>query len=263
MGVIIVWLGAHAGAAARDAVDVQIGPALQRFDMRESADTGERLVGERGRLPGLVGGVEQAIGRWRWSAQVSYFDGALDYDGQTQSGATFTSQTDTTLSKILARVLHQLDDAGRLSAGFGIGYGQWQRHIRGRGSVKGLRERYTAAGLSAQARVSLTRSEAAIVDLDLQLVWPLRTQVEIDFSDRYDTRTLRLGQRMAARISLPASWAVGPRSRFVVEPGFEAWGFGRSNTETLYRNSVPVGVVHQPRLDGYGVDLRLTWVQSF
>ena len=24
-----------------------------------------------------------------------------------------------------------------------------------------------------------------------------------------------------------------------------------------------VGVVHQPRLDGYGVDLRLTWVQSF
>jgi hypothetical protein len=64
-------------------------------------------------------------------------------------------------------------------------------------------------------------------------------------------------------VSVPASWTVGPRSRIVVEPGFEAWGFGRSSTETLYRDGVAAGVVYQPQGKGYNFDLCVTWVQSF
>ena len=93
--------------------------------------------------------------------------------------------------------------------------------------------------------------------------WPIRPQVKIDFGGLYDTQALMLGPRLATRVAVPASWAVGPRSRIVVEPGFEAWGFGRSSTEPLYRHGVPAGVVYQPQGKGYNLDVKVVWVQSF
>jgi len=39
-------------------------------------------------------------------------------------------------------------------------------------------------------------------------------------------------------------------------------GYGRSATETLYRDGVPAGVVYQPQGKGYNFELRLVWVQS-
>jgi hypothetical protein len=107
------------------------------------------------------------------------------------------------------------------------------------------------------------RGEGANVDIDLQLAWPIRPQVKVDFGGLYDTRTLMLGPRLATRVAVPVSWTTGPQSRLVVEPGFEAWSFGRSATETLYRAGVPAGVVYQPQAKGYDLDLKVVWVQSF
>ena len=258
---LLAW--AAQAADAPGGLDLHIGPSLLRFDFREYADTGEQLVRELGVLPGIVGGAGQTIGRWRWSAELSYYAGAVDYDGQTQSGATFTTTTHATVAKMRARALHLLDHDGRFAAGAGLGYRQWQRRIRGRGNVSGLDERYTVGDVSVDARLSVLRSDAATVDVDLQLAWPIRPQVKVDFGGIYDTQTLLLGPRLAARVSAPASWAAGPRSRVVVEPGFEAWGFGRSGTKTLYRGGVPVGAVHQPQGKGYNLDLKLIWVLSF
>ena len=249
-------------AEAPGGLELYGGASVLRFDFREYADTGEQLVRELGVLPGVVGGVGQAIGRWRWSAELSYHSGTVDYDGQTQAGAAFNTTTDAVVSMIRARALHQLDQDGRFAAGLGLGYRQWQRHIGGRASVSGLDERFTAGDVSFNARLSVLRSEAATVDVDLQFAWPIRPQVKIDFSGKYDSRTLLPGPRLATRVSAPVSWAAGPLSRFVVEPGFEAWGYGRSATETLYRDGVPAGVVYQPQGKGYNLELRLVWVQS-
>jgi len=254
----------NAGVADKQGVlDLHLGVSVLRFDFREIADSGEQLVRERGVLPGVVGGAGQTVGRWRWSAELSYYDGSVQYDGQTQSGTSFETRTDTRLAKIRGRALRLLDQEGRFAAGVGLGYRQWQRQIRGRGSVSGLDERFAAGDVSAEVRLSVLRSEASTVDVDLQAAWPLRPQVKVDFGGMFDTRTLLLGPRLAGRVSVPASWATGPGSRLIVEPGFEAWGFGRSSTETLYRNGVPAGVVYQPQGKGYNVDLKLLWVQSF
>jgi len=258
----LLWSAAQASEAPVG-LDLHLGASLLRFDFRESADTGEQLVRELGVLPGVVGGVGQTVGRWRWSAELTYHSGAVDYDGQTQSGANFTTTTDATVAQFRARALRLLDPEGRFAAGLGFGYQQWQRHIRGRSNVSGLDERFAAGEISVDARLSVLRSEAATVDVDLQFAWPIRSQVKIDFGGLYDTQTLMLGPRLATRVSVPASWTVGPRSRIVVEPGFEAWGFGRSSTETLYRDGVPAGVVYQPQGKGYNFDLSLSWVQSF
>ena len=249
-------------AEASGGLDLYVGASLLRFDFREYADTGEQLVRELGVLPGVIGGVGQAIGRWRWSAELSYHSGDVDYDGQTQSGAAFTSTSDAVVAGIRARALHLLDPEGRFAAGLGLGYGQWQRHIRGRTSVSGLDERFEAGDVSFDARLSVLRSDAATVDVDLRFAWPIRPQVKIDFSGLYDTRALMLGPRLATRVSVPVAWTAGPHSRIVVEPCFEAWGFGRSATETLYRDGVPAGVVYQPRGNGYNLELRLVWMQS-
>ena len=249
-------------AEASGGFDLYVGASLLRFDFREVADTGEQLVRELGVLPGVIGGFGQAIGRWRWSAELSYHSGAVDYDGQTQAGAMFATTTDAVVSMIRARALHQLDQDGRFAAGLGLGYRQWQRHIGGRANVSGLDERFEAGDVSFDARLSVLRSDAATVDVDLRFAWPIRPQVKIGFSGLYDTRTLMLGPRLATRVSVPVSWTAGPHSRIVVEPSFEAWGFGRSATETLYRDGVPAGVVYQPQGKGYNLELRLVWVQS-
>lgn len=261
-GASSLWTFAQAGDT-QGALDLRVGASVLRSDFREIADTGEPLVRELGVLPGIVGGVEQKFGRWRWSAEFSYYSGAVDYDGHTQAGAPFDTETDARLARMRARALRLLDADGRFAVGVGLGYWQWQRHIGGRGKVSGLDERFAAGDVSAEARLSMLRSESATVDVDLQFAWPIRPQVKIDFSRRYDTRTLTLGARLATSVSLPTSWAVGPLSRILVEPGFEAWGFGRSTTETLYRDGLPAGVVYQPQGKGYDVDLKLVWVQSF
>jgi hypothetical protein len=245
------------------ALDLHLGASVLRFDFRELADSGEPLVRELGVLPGVIGGVGQTLGRWRWSAELSHYAGSVQYDGQTQSGATFDTKTDTTLTKIRVRALRLLDPEGRLAVGLGAGYRQWQRQIRGRGRVGGLDERFAAGDISAEARWSLLRSEAATVDIDLQTAWPLQPQVKIDFGGLFDTKTLLLGPRLAGRVSVPVSWVTGAGSRLIVEPGFEAWGFGRSSSETLYRHGVPAGVVYQPQGKGYNLDLKVVWVQSF
>jgi Outer membrane protein beta-barrel domain len=257
-------LCAAAQAAQEPAgLDLHLGASLLRFDFREYADTGRQLVRELGVLPGLAGRIGQTIGRWQWSAEIDYFSGGVDYHGQTQSGANFDTTTDTVVVKTRARALWLLDPQGRFAAGLGFGYRQWQRHIRGRGNVSGLDERFSAGDLSVDTRLSLLRSEAAVVDADLRLAWPIRPQVRIDFGGLYDSQTLVLGPRLSTRVSVPASWTVGPRTRIVVEPGFEAWGFGRSGTETLYRDGVPAGVVYQPQGKGYNFELNFIWVQSF
>lgn len=248
---------------AEASLDLYLGASLMRFEFREYAGSGERLVRELGVLPGVVGGVGHTTGRWRWSAEVAYYTGAVDYDGQTQSGATFTTATDASVARVRARALRWFDPEGRFAIGFGAGYRQWQRHIRGLGNVRGLDERFAAGDVSVDGRLSLLRSEGVTVDVDLQFAWPIRPQVKIGFGGLYDTRTLMLGPRLATRVSVPVSWAVAPGARVVVEPGFEAWGFGRSATEMLYRDGVPAGVVYQPQGQGYGLDLKVVWVQSF
>lgn len=250
-------------AEAEASLDLYLGASLMRFEFREYAGSGERLVRELGVLPGVVGGVGHTIGRWRWSAEVAYYTGAVDYDGQTQSGATFTTATDASVARVRARALRWFDPEGRFAIGFGAGYRQWQRHISGLGNVRGLDERFAAGDVSVDGRLSLLRSEGVTVDVDLQFAWPIRPQVKIGFGGLYDTRTLMLGPRLATRVSVPVSWAVAPGARVVVEPGFEAWGFGRSATEMLYRDGVPAGVVYQPQGQGYGLDLKVVWVQSF
>lgn len=250
-------------ADTQGALKLHVGASVLRFDLREYADTGEQLVRELGVLPGVLGGVGQSVGRWRWSAELSYYAGSVQYDGQTQSGASFDTKTDTTLTKIRARALRQLDPEGRFAAGLGLGYRQWQRQIRGRGKVSGLEERFVAGDVSAEARLSVLRTEATTVDIDLQAAWPLRPEVKIDFGGTFDTRTLLPGPRLAGRVAVPVSWATGPGSRLIVEPGFEAWGFGRSSTDPLYRHGLPAGVVYQPRGRGYDLDLKLIWAQSF
>lgn len=251
------------GADTQGALHLHIGVSVLRADFRELADNGQRLVRERGTLPGVVGGAAQTLGHWSWSAELSYYSGALDYDGQTQSGASFETMSDATVAGIRLRALRMLDHEGRFWAGLGLGYGQWQRHIRGRGKVNGLDERFTAADVSAEARLSLLRSQEVQANVDLRLAWPWRPEVRVDFGGLYDTQSLQLGPRLAARVAVPVSFAAGPRSRLVVEPGLDAWAFGRSATETLYRDGVPAGGVYQPQGKGYDLRLKLIWVQSF
>ncbi len=264
---LLAWAGLLCPAAqateAADGLELQFGASLLRFDFREVADNGRQLVRELGTLPGFVGRAGQTLGRWQWSAALSYYSGTVDYDGQTQAGAGFTTTSNADVARIQARALHLLDEEGRYAAGLGFGYRRWQRGIRGRGNVSGLDERFEAGDVSVDARVSVLRSPTARVDVDLQLAWPIRPQVKVDFGGLYDTQRLMLGPRLATRVSVPVSWTAGPRSRIVVEPAFEAWGFGRSATETLYRDGAPAGEVYQPQGKGYNVELNLVWAQAF
>lgn len=53
----------------------------------------------------------------------------------------------------------------------------------------------------------------------------------------------------------------GERTRLVIEPYTKGWNLGRSLTETLTRNGVPVGTVYEPRSASryFGLNVGIQW----
>jgi hypothetical protein len=257
----------HAGVATAQDPPAQwalsVGASALHFEYREYADDGTRLLLESGMLPGVVAVLGRTVGRWQGEVELAVHGGAVDYQGRTQSGAPFATRTDSDIWQARLGVMRRLDDAGAHAVGIGLTRQRWQRGIRGRGGVAGLDERYTAWTASLEARFGVVRAADAWVDLDLRVGRTFDAEVAVDFRDRFDDQTLRLGDQWTARLALPLSFPAGERSRLVVEPGFVRWGFGRSDTEPLRRDGRPVGTVHQPRSEGMNAALRLLWRQSF
>jgi hypothetical protein len=239
--------------------------AMQAFQYKEFDDDGSLLDREDGTLPGVVFGLGMARERWNFVGELAVYSGDVDYDGQTNTRIPITTQTDANITDGHVRAEWWGWEAGsvRYAVYGGLGYHGWERDIQATRTasgapVSGLWEYYewgyVLLGGKLAAEQGLNRW-----GLDLRLLRTVAPTVRVDFNGLFDDKTLDLGERFGGRLS--ATWARRASNRTVLklEPFYEGWDLGRSDTERLTQGGVAVGTVFEPRSEtrNFGVNLGL------
>lgn len=239
-----------------------ISPALLYFDYTEFSTTDTVLNNETGWLPGLEASLRYTPSPdWLIGLNTSYFSGTVDYDGQTQSGVPHTTDTDTDLFRLGARLDRSIYDDIYLFVGFQTQ--RWGRNINDKDGISGIDETYEwyeyAIGLNTDLHLSgkdrltleasflLTRDATVFVDL---------TRVNLG------TTTLDLGDGTGGRVNLNWAHQYDHAINFGLGLFFEAWQFGRSNTKQL-ENGSSIIFVTEPRSETRNIGLKFNMEYMF
>lgn len=257
----VAWWSAGAPAAEQPSRQAWAALSSLHFGYREFADHGALLDREDGVLPGIVLGAATAtVERRRLAAEVVLYDGAVGYDGHTNSGLPVATRTDSRITDAQVRAEwwggEWTGTAYALYAG--LGYRVWDRDIgaartaTGR-PVSGLRERIEWGWLFGGARLNRAAG-AARYGLDVRLLRLVRPRLSV-----YDDTTLEPGERFGGRLSAHWEYALGERTALRLEPFAERWSLGRSADEPLAGG----GRVFEPRSETRNSGVELGLVFSF
>lgn len=235
-----------AASSGNDSLTLWLGGSVLDFGYKEFTPDGDVSNREDGLLPGVRLGLEYYWEKnQRLTLDLTHHDGVADYDGQTQSGTPLTTLTDeaiTHLNFTLGGMADAFDDA---SAYWGLGYRQWQRNIRSRGSVQGLLETYMWPYVLLGLQGGVWRGGRSHLVLDGRLLYPVSPKIRIE-SDSFDTVTLRQKSTPGLRLALP--WRTyGRRLHVEIEAALEIWRVTRSAAKEITINGQPTGyVVYEP-----------------
>lgn len=256
--VLLVFALAPA-RAADDATRLEgwLAGSLTEFDYAET-ENGIELDREEGLLPGLNAGLHLARGALFAEGTLAATDGHVDYRSATV--ATRTDETILDVDVIAGRTLYDRDRTS-LALYAGLGYRHWQRDIRSTATAFGLDETYRWWYGSLGVRATHALGARRQLRADLQLTRTLDPDIDIDFAAGYDSKNLALGEANGLRASLAFEQRLREGLSLFVSPWFEYWKLGRSDTELLYRNGLPVGTVFEPRSTtrNLGVNVGVRW----
>jgi hypothetical protein len=246
------------------AAQLQLGIGLQHFNYREFDAQGSELNSEQGLLPGIDFGLTHEVGNWKFAGLFNLYKGQVDYDGQTQAGNPLQTTTDETLWRLggdvgrrfTAPIVDVLFLYGSLA------YRLWERDINGKENVTGLYEKYHWWEAAVGTRVPFAQSKNRLWQLDAALLYIINPTLEVELPG-FDDPTLRLGERVGARVSLSHIWQ-RPSSNMEIRLKLfaQAWDFGRSEDEPLTMNGLrTAATVSEPRSESrhWGVSLALAY----
>ena len=245
---------------------IAISPTAHYFNYTEFDDNGVELDKETGFIPGIEFSASRAVGLKQnvLSIKAAYFSGKVDYDGQTQGGTPFQTETDQTLYDIGLRYSWKTNTPSAPERLYlGISLHHWDRDIQGKGNVSGLFETYrwgeAALGLIHPFYTSL----AGQIILDAGLLYIVNPEITIDLTPfGYGEPTLDLGSRLGSRFKLIFQSNVNNSLQYSAALYFEAWNFGRSADKTLgsLTNSI---IVHEPKSETRNAGIQLTIKKYF
>lgn len=265
LSLILVFLPAHPSYAdVRDTGVLAIRTGLLNFDMREFDEQGERLVRESGLLYGINADFGLRGKQIEIRLGAAYYGGEVDYDGQTQANVPINSSTRERIVDVSLMLVYHLPSVAvpALSLYGGPGYRSWRREIQPVGTVSGLDESYRWWKFQAGMDMSWARGKNRWV-LDGRVIRSLNPGVDVDLGAGFETTELNLGDSWGWRVG--GRWArmLSPRLEAVFDLFYERQSLGRSDSETLRRNGLPVGSIFQPRIEmknsGIFIGLRQTW----
>ncbi len=231
-----------------------ISPTLLHFDYTEFSTTDQVLDRETGWLPGIGARLQHAItSNWLVSINTSYYQGTVDYNGETQQGTPHTTDTDTNLLRIGARVDRLIYENTYLFAGFQAH--QWKRDINDNNNISGIDETYEWHEYSIGLNADFTITQKDIINFEASLLLIRDGTIFVDLSRvNLGTTTLDLGDGTGARLNL--GWRHQHKKHINYELGlfFEGWEFGRSNTKQT-QNSSSIIFVTEPRSETRNIGL--------
>jgi len=230
------------GAANDWSASLEGGPTWLRY--KEFDTDGSRLVTESGVVPELAGSLMWRHADFGASLEGRWASARIDYDGQTQTGRGFTTDTDLEVGRLILRGHWQAEPVLALHTGLRQ---EWRnRSINGHSGVSGLDEHYQT--LAWLAGISWTPDFAWRPRLRFEYYQSLSSRQTINFQGLYDDATLHPGTTNGAnlRLELPLS-AVSERLALVAMTEFARTQ--RSNPAPIYRYGFLAGSATQPRTD--------------
>lgn len=208
-----------------------IEPSLLHFDYTEFSITGSVLDKETGWIPGVQLQIDTSLNeQWTLGLELSAYDGNVDYNGQTQAGAPYTTSTDETLFRFGAHIKTPLSTYTSLVVG--AKYNEWERNVNGNNGVLGLLEIYRWWELSAGTAIELWKKDTQSWQAEATVFRTIRPTIHVDLSSANFGKTdLNLGTDWGGRIQF--AWAQQKASNW--QYGFnifyEVWDFGRSGSK--------------------------------
>lgn len=229
---------------------LDVGFSLFHFDYREFKDNGSQFNRESGDIPGMMLTLCRANGDWDVSGKLSYHTAEISYDGKTQSGNQVFTSTGEALYDLSIQIGKQLFVTPEIIPVrlYGeIGYHQWERDIRSTPIATGLLETYHWRYASAGATLPVMQTSWGNIFLDARLTRTFNSSIDVSFRNLYDAVNLTLANRNGFRVSLPISLPQQQGFQLHIEPFWEEWSFGRSNTQNLIQYGAIVGTIFEPR----------------
>ncbi len=245
-------------------LQTSIGIGAMDFDYREF-NAGKRLNREHGSLFSLAASANKTWGEHFVETHVAWFTNAVDYDGQTQNGATVNTTTEQNIvngTALYGRYL-QLSRSFHHAVVTGLGYRYWQRDILSTSTAQGVLEHYTWWYGQLGWR-GVYQSTARIRWLaEAKLVRPFAAEINIDFRNGFDTTALKLRAENAMQLQLTLQFKLAKRWQLNVKGYYIAWDFGRSQEGTLRRNGVAIGTVFEPASETRSTGLTISSAYTF
>jgi len=247
--------------------EFKIGGSLLHFDYREINDNDKELDREEGFIPGVALGMSKAVKQWVFAGDFAYHGGDVAYTGNTNTGIPITTTTRQNIANITLRAEYwfAFDNIPDFAAYVGAGQHQWQRDIRSTTTasgapVSGLFETYSWRTIFLGVKTELYHSNSDNLFVDIRLVQTRSPRINVQFNNTYDNAILDLGERRGYKVALPWHHAVDVSTRLVVEPYFESYEFGRSESAPLTSNGSVVGSVFEPysQTSNYGLTVGIS-----
>jgi len=239
-----------------------LSPSLLHFDYTEFSTTNETLNQELGWLPGLELKLSHAkTTDWLVDIYSAYYQGVVDYDGQTQSGIPLTTNTDTKLFRFGGKVTKKVYK--KISVLAGAQLHQWNRDIRGNENASGIDETYKWIEYSVGMNSELFINQKNFLNIDIAYLLIRNGSLKVDLSEiDLGSTTLDLGDGTGTRFNLNWKKFVSKTTHYDLSVFIETWGFGRSNSK-LTQGGSPNVIVTEPRSETQNIGLKLNIEYAF
>lgn len=241
---------------------LSISPSFLYFDYTELSTTDQVLDTETGWLPGLEIGFDYDITPdWSIGVNTSFYLGTVDYDGQTQQGVPHTTNTDTGLFRLGARVGSLVYKDIQLFAG--VQLHRWDRDINDNNNISGITETYEWNEYSLGLNTDFIVTSKDLINLEASLLFIRNATIFVDLTRvNLGTATLEQGDGTGARIALGWLHQNTNNIGYGLDLFFEGWEFGRSNTKQT-DNSSTIIFVTEPRSETRNIGLKFNIVYMF
>ena len=244
-------LGANAWTCANaqaPTIEWRASAAVLHRTLTESAPGSGRLLTEKGSLPRIqLSAQTTAQDASALSAEASFAQGRLDYEGRTQAAQPVSTATGHREAEV-ALLWRPLAPAGWGEVWLGLGWLNARRTIEPAALAGGLNETSSLAlpGVRWLSPAWALPWKDSPVKLQAEAQWrtSARHRLSVDYLGLYDASVLQGGRRN--ELSLRLALFNGETWRWTA--GWTRTEQRASPSATLYRAGAPVGTVHQPRL---------------
>ena len=178
---------------------------------------------------------------WFINIQSTYYQGTVDYTGQTQQGTPHNTETDTRLFRYGAQLGKSVTQRAQLFVG--VQAHHWDRDIKDNNAISGISESYDWLEYSFGVNADIFTYQKNHFTISAAYLLIRTATIDVDLSRiDFGSATLDIGDGSGGRLNLNWARLSENNVRYGLSLFFEAWAFGRSNTKLTEGGSSSVFV---------------------